>query len=344
MEREHITLKDIAKVAGVSTATASLALAGDPRVNIKTKRNVEEVARRLKYVPNEIGRSLRAKKAETIALIFPNTPHNAFTHPYFVQLLEGITEILVQNGFHLLLSTSPTETDEAASYDLILKNRRADGIILWPASIKDSNILRIVESGYPVVYLGRWHHDDVLTVERDDFGGAYLATEHLLKAGRKRILHVTGPQSFQVSIDRLEGYKRALQDYKVLFEPQLVVEADYTMESGYEAITRAEQAAISYDSVFAGNDRMAIGAMKALQTLGRSIPGDVAVVGYDNIEMATMTHPTLTTIEQPMDVIGRIAAEKLIHKLTNKGTAEGIEDKQSVVPAKLVIRESCGGK
>src|SRR5690348_13367711 len=105
MNKENITLKDISRIAGVSTATASLALSGDPRVNIKTKRTVEEVARRLNYVPNEIGRSLRSKKSDTIALIFPNTPHNAFSHPYFIDLLEGITEVLVQKGFHLLLST-----------------------------------------------------------------------------------------------------------------------------------------------------------------------------------------------------------------------------------------------
>jgi len=336
MVRDHIRLKDIAKVAGVSTATASLALAGDPRVNVKTSRRVKEVASRLGYVPNEIGRSLRAKKAETIALIFPHTPHNAFSHPYFVQLLEGITEVLVANGFHLLLSTSPTETDEEASYDLILKNRRADGIILWPASIKDRNILRIVESGYPVVYLGRWHHDEVLTVERDDFGGAYLATEHLLKAGRRRILHITGPQDFQVSIDRLNGYKQALQDFKVLFDASLAIEADYTMESGHDAIMRAQAAGTVYDGLFAGNDRMAIGAMRAIQTAGRSIPEDVSVIGYDNIEMGTMTFPTLTTIEQPMRTIGQIAAEKLIRKLTN----QEIGEKQTIVKAELIVRES----
>jgi DNA-binding LacI/PurR family transcriptional regulator len=104
MNKDYITLKDIAKIAGVSISTASLALSGDSRVRENTRRKIEEVAKRFKYVPNEIGRSLRAKKAETIALIFPNTPHNAFTHPYFVQLLEGITEVLVANSFHLLLS------------------------------------------------------------------------------------------------------------------------------------------------------------------------------------------------------------------------------------------------
>lgn len=339
MKSAHITLKDIARVAGVSTATASLALAGDSRVNVKTKQMVEEVAQRLKYVPNEIGRSLRAKKAETIALIFPNTPHNAFTHPYFVSLLEGISEVLVQHNFHLLVSTSRSETDESASYDKILRNRRADGIILWPASIKDRNIVKIIESDFPVVYLGKWHHDEIITVERDEFGGAYMATDHLLKLGRKQIVHISGPLEYQVSIDRLEGYKQALLDHKIWYDPSLVVERDYTMDSGRDAIVKLRESGVAYDAVFAGNDMMAIGAIKQLQKWGVSIPKDVSVVGCDNINMAAIVDPALTTIYQPMQQIGTIAAEKLIAHLTNQDVGQI----QTVVPTRLIVRESCGG-
>jgi DNA-binding LacI/PurR family transcriptional regulator len=338
LTKENITLKDIAKIAGVSTATASLALAGDPRVNVKTKQHVEEVARRLKYVPNEIGRSLRAKKAETIALIFPNTPHNAFTHPYFVQLLEGVSEVLVHNSFHLLLSASPSETDEAAAYDKILRNRRADGIILWPASIRDSNITKIIESGFPVVYLGKWHHDDVNTIQRDDYGGAYAATEQLIKNGRKRIVHLSGPLDYQVSIDRIEGYKQALQDNKILFDPLLLVEGDFNMEKGYEVVQQLQLRSVQYDAIFAGNDRMAIGAMRGLRSLGLSVPEDVAVIGCDNIEMATLTEPTLTSIHQPMHQIGKLAAEKIVSMLTGQPIAKP----QEIVSSNLIIRESCG--
>jgi len=338
MNKAHVTLKDIARVAGVSTATASLALSGDSRVNIKTKKSVEEVAKRLKYVPNEIGRSLRARKAETIALIFPNTPHNAFSHPYFVQLLEGITEVLVENSFHLLLSTSPTELDESAAYDKILRNRRADGIILWPASIKDRNILKIIESGFPLVYLGKWSHDDVMTVERDEFGGAYMVTSHLLQLGRKRIVHITGPMEYQVSINRLEGYKQALQDNKILYDPSLVIEKDFFMQAGTDAVMELRDRKVDFDGIFAANDLMAIGAMRGLQKLGKSVPKDVSIVGCDNIEMANLTNPTLTTIDQSIRQVGKIAAEKMIAFL---GNGQG-EENQTIVPAQLIVRESCG--
>lgn len=340
VQKEYVTLKDIARIAGVSTATASLALSGDPRVNVKTRKTVEEIARRLKYVPNEIGRSLRVKKAETIALIFPNTPHNAFSHPYFVQLLEGISEVLVESNFHLLLSVSPTESDESASYDKILRKRRADGIILWPAPVKDQNIGRIIESGLPLVYLSNWHHDEVYTVARDDFGGAYAAAALLVKAGRKRIVHLTGPRAYQVSIDRLAGYRQALEGSGILFDPGLVSEGYFTMEGGYEATARLLEEGARFDAIFAGNDAMAIGAMKRLQESGVRIPEDVAVVGCDNIEMAALTTPPLTTVHHPMREIGRLSAQKLIRMLNGEPVAE----KQTVVPSEIIIRQSCGTK
>lgn len=338
MSQGNVTIKDVAKLAGVSTATVSLSLSGDPRVNEKTKRLVEEAAAKLSYIPNEIGRSLRSKKTETIALIIPNTSHHVFSHPYFSQLLEGITEVLDANNYNLLLSTAPSEKDETAAYDKILRNRRVDGIILSSASVKDRNILRIVESGFPVVYLGKWHHEEVLTVERDDYGGAYLATEHLIRLGRKRIVHVSGPLDHQESIDRWEGYKQALLDNKMLFDPSLVIEKDFSRESGYDAADELISGGAAFDAVFAGNDLMAIGMLKGFRERGISVPQQVSVVGFDDIEMATVISPALTTVHQPMRQIGGMAADKLLAVLNHQAVAE----KQSVVTTRLIVRESCG--
>jgi DNA-binding LacI/PurR family transcriptional regulator len=338
LKTNTVTIKDVANLANVSTATVSLALSGDSRVNVKTKKLVEEAAMKLNYIPNEIGRSLRAKKTETISFIIPNTSHHVFTHPYFAQLLEGINEVLDNHNFNLLLSTSPSEKDESAAYNKILKNRRTDGIILSSASIHDRNILRMVESGFPVVYLGRWHHDDVLTVERDDIGGAYTATEHLIRIGRKKIVHITGPLDHQEGIDRLEGYKKALIDNKIYYEDSLVIEKDFSRESGYEAAAELMSNHIDYDAVFAGNDLMAIGAMKFYKENKISVPGDVSVVGFDDIDMATVVSPMLTTIHQPMREIGYAAAEKLISFLNH----QEVKEKRTVMSTYLIIRESCG--
>jgi DNA-binding LacI/PurR family transcriptional regulator len=199
--------------------------------------------------------------------------------------------------------------------------------------------VKIIESGLPVVYLSKWHHDDeVVTVARDEFGGAYMATNHLLELGRKRIVHISGPLDYQVSIDRLEGYKQALQDHKILFNPQFVIEKDFMMESGYETAFQLQQLKLDYDAIFAGNDLMTLGVMKGLQEQGIKVPEDVAIVGYDDIEMAQLTNPALTTIHQSMRQIGMISAEKMIAML-NK---QNVEDKQTIVPTNLIIRQSCG--
>ncbi|HEY0829349.1 MAG TPA: LacI family DNA-binding transcriptional regulator [Bacilli bacterium] len=334
-----ITMKDVARMAGVSSATVSLALSGDLRVNEKTRRNVEKVAEKLNYIPNEIGRSLRSRKTETIALIIPNTSHHVFSHPYFSHLLDGITDVLNRFNYNLLLSTNPTEKDEEAAYEKVLRNRRADGVIIASAPTKDRNLLRLIESGFPVVYLGRWFHDDVITVERDDIGGAYMATAHLLKLGRRKIVHFSGPLDHQTGQDRLEGYKRALQDHSVLFNPTLIIEKDFSMEEGYKGAAELIDSGRSFDALFAGNDLMALGALKLFQEKGIKVPEDVSLVGFDDIDMANMFHPTLTTVHQPMKQIGIIAAEKLLAVLNGQPD----ENKKAILTTELVIRESCGG-
>jgi|HigsolmetaAR203D_1030402.scaffolds.fasta_scaffold00859_7 Transcriptional regulators len=336
--RKRVTIRDVAKIAGVSPATVSLVLGGDPRVNEKTRKHVLDTVERLQYTPNEIGRIMRSQRIGAIAFIIPNTSSHVFSHPYFSQLLEGMTEVMNRYNYNLLISTTPNEKDEAVAYDKILRNRRADGIILSSASIHDDNLLRAADSGYPVVYLGKWFHPDVLTVERDDFGGAYQATEHLIKLGRRRIVHVSGPLDHQESLDRLEGYKQALADHKILFENEWLVEKDFSRESGYRAGMELVDAGIAFDAVFAGNDLMAIGLLKAFKERGIAVPRDVSLVGFDDIEMASVVSPQLTTVRQPMKLIGALAAEKLMNVLHGEPPGE----RRTKVTTELIIRESCG--
>lgn len=339
-KKVYVTIKDIAKISGVSTATVSLALAGDKRVKEETKLKIESVARDLNYVPNEIGRSLQSKKVDTIALIFPNTPHNAFSHPYFIQLLEGIMDVVAKEGFHLMISTTTNEVDEKAAYSKLLKNRRADGFILWPSSVKDENILEIIKSGIPIVYLNKIDYDDIVTIERDDMGGAYKAVEHLIGRGRRKIVHISGPLDYQVTIERLKGYQRAIQDSPIPYDSSLVIEGDFQRQGGAGAVETLLNNKVEFDAIFAANDLMAIGAIEALQRAGLSIPEDVAVVGCDNIELAAMTNPPLTSLHQEMKTIGEIAAQRIIKILQNKK----VDQIKTVVPAKLVIRDSSGLK
>lgn len=339
MRGGHVTMKDVAKLAGVSPATVSLALADDPRVNVKTRRRVKEAAEKLRYIPNEIGRSLRVQKTETVALVIPNTSKHVFSHPYFAKLLEGITEVLNEHQYNLLLSTTAEESDEESAYEKVLRNRRTDGVIVSSASIHDRNWLRVVESGFPVVYLGRWDSNEICTIERDDLGGAFSATDHLLKLGRRRIVHFTGPLNHQVGRDRLAGYRLAHQRNEVPVDENLIFEKDLSMEAGYDGAAELLERQIPFDALFAGNDLMAIGAMKLLLERGIRVPEQISIVGFDDIEMASMFHPTLTTVHQPMKQVGVLAAQKLLAVLNGRTDFE----KRTVLETKLVIRESCGG-
>ncbi len=335
-DKKVITLKDVAKLAGVSTATASLALSGDARVNIKTKQKVKEVASKLNYIPNEIGRSLRVNKTDTIALVFPSSANNAFNHPYFINLVEGIMTELTKKGYHLMLSTTMNDSEEYTSYEKILRNKRADGIILWPSNVQDKNILKILESNIPFVYLNKWHFDDVLSVTRDEEQGAYMITQHLLNSGRSNIVHLTGDINLQVSIDRLEGYKQALSDKQLLYKKENVINGDFTKDFGAHAVEQLIKKGIKFDAIYAANDMMAIGAMEALKQLGMRVPQDVSVAGYDNIEMASYVDPPITTAYHSLKEQGKIAAETIIHAVEGKE----IKQRQVVLPAKMIIRES----
>jgi DNA-binding LacI/PurR family transcriptional regulator len=339
LSKGQFTMKDVARMAGVSSATVSLALAGDSRVNVKTRQLVIEAANRLNYVPNEIGRSLRSKKTETIALVIPHTSQHVFSHPYFLKLLEGITEVLDRYNYNLLLSTTPSEKDEQAAYEKVLRNRRADGVIISSASIADRNLLRLIDSGFPVVYLGPWYHNDVITVERDDIVGAFAATDHLLNLGRERIVHITGPLDHQAGRDRLEGYRRAFQKRGMKVHEDLIIEKDFSLEAGYQAISELLDRKAAFDGLFASNDLMAIGALKRLLEAGIHVPNDVSVVGFDDIDMASIFHPTLTTVYQPMKQMGIIATEKLIAVLHGQTDV----DKKTILQTQLIVRESCGG-
>lgn len=338
-KRKEVTIRDVAKVAGVSAATVSLVLKGDSRVNENTRRKVLQTVEKLQYTPNEIGRIMRSQKTGAIAFITPNTSKHVFSHPYFSRLLEGITEVLNRYDYNLLLSTTVEEKDETVAYDKILRTRRADGIILSSASIHDQNLMRVADSGFPVVYLGKQFHPDVMTVERDDFGGAYQATEHLIKTGRRTIVHIAGPLDHRESLDRLEGYKQALQDNKILFNPDLVLEKDFSMEAGIQAGEELLERNVAFDAVFAGNDLMAVGLLMVLKDRGISVPGDISLVGFDDIEIASIVSPKLTTIRQPIKEIGMIAAEKLMKVI---GKAKDPLEQRTMVSTELVIRESCG--
>jgi DNA-binding LacI/PurR family transcriptional regulator len=337
--QEALTLRDVARLAGVSASTASIALAGSERVSPKTREAVRRAAAQLNYIPNSQGRALRSRRAGALALVIPHTSHHVFTHPVFMDLLEGITAAANDRELTTIVSTS-TEADEGApAYLRIMQARQADGIIVASASAIDDNVDRLIASGYPVTLIGRRPQRPTLhCIGIDDIDGGRQATEHLVSAhGYRRVAHISGPLEHQSAVDKLEGYRSVLGKAGIPFNESLLVESDYTQEGGYEACLKLLDGEHP-QAIFAANDQMALGAVEAMRERGLDAPRDIAIVGYDDIDLARVMQPPLTTVRADLVMVGRLAAERLIALLDG----ELPTPVQRELPTTLVVRASCG--
>jgi DNA-binding LacI/PurR family transcriptional regulator len=339
-QRTAATIKDVARLARVSPASVSMALADHPRISESTKEIVRRAAAQLNYVPNSAGRALRARKADAVAVVVPHTSHDFFSHPYLVALLEGITQAANELDLTTILSLSPSRTDEEAAYRRIQRGQRADGVIVSAASASDYHVDQLVASGFPVVLVGRIpRNPEVVTVGEDDRGGAERATAHLLQEHRlRRVAHISGPLDHQSAIDKREGYRDALARHGLPYDERIVIEGDNSEECGYRACAALLDKGLEFDAIFAGNDQMAFGALGALRARGLDAPGDVAIVGFDDIPLAAVIHPQLTTVAAPVVKAGRLALERLCDLVAGRDP----EPRQLELPTELVIRRSCG--
>jgi len=335
----RVTIKDVAREVGVSTGLVSMALNDHPAVAVATKELVRRAARHLDYVPNSVGQALRARQLGAIAVVIPHSSHHVFSHPYFVEVLEGVTAVASAHDLTVVLSTSREEEDGEAAYVRLLRRRRADGVIVAAAAIGDLNIPRLAASGYPLVVLGRDPDPGISSVVVDDRGGAKDVVTHLLDIhARRRVAHIAGPLGHRSAVDKLEGYRAALEGRGLPYDPDLVAEEDYSEAGGARACEQLLAAGLGFDGLFAANDQMAFGALQTLRRHGLEVPRDLALAGFDDIELARVIQTPLTTMHQPMAEIGRRATERLIDLLNGRI----VDPIQIELPTTLVIRESCG--
>lgn len=336
----RVSLKDVARLAGVSVASASMALSDHPRVSAETKKTVALAASQLRYVPHSAGRALRSRRVSALAVVLPHSSQHVFSHPTLTAMLEGIVSVAANNDIATILSTSRTDQDEASAYRRFIQGREADGVIVAAAAVADANIIELARSGYPIVIVGRASHlPRTATVCLDDYNGGELATRHLLDVhGARRIVHISGPLGHQSSQDKLNGYRSALMASAIAPDPDLEIEGDYSEESGARAAEQLLRQGIDFEAIFAANDQMALGVHAALRTHGLTVPGDVRLVGYDDIPLARYVEPTLTSIQGDMTEVGAIAARRLLELIGGRDPDELV----SLLPTDLIVRRSCG--
>lgn len=329
-----ITIKEIAKLAGVSTATVSkIVNHKDENISDATRERVLDLIETHNYVPNRIASSMITKKTNTIGLIIPD-----ITNPFFPEVARGVEDYANRAGYHVVLCNSDNNPKKEITYIAMLQEKMVDGIIFTSSSLRNKVTKELMRMQIPVITVDReiegLKTNGKITV--DNINGAFTGVQYLIERGYNKILHLGGPMTSKPSIDRLEGYKKALDAHGILYDPALCYEGKYTTEWGYEGIMEVLGNGIAFDGIFCGNDMIAIGAIKALHEKGLKVPQDVGVLGFDNIYMATVVTPNLTTVSQPNYQMGYKAAELLIGIISNPSTAVS----EIELKTELIIRES----
>ncbi len=336
MSQRRLTLEEIGRLAGVSSATVSRVINNRRGVRPETRERVWAVVDRTGYQPNAAARSLAGQPAQVIGLIIPETAHILFTDPYFPRLIQGISQACKRHDYLLSLFLFHAVEDERKLSSYLLQASLLDGLIITATQIGDPLVGQLIESQMPFVQIGQ--HDDarVSYVDADNQAGAYSAVSHLARLGYRRIAAITGPMNNSAAVERKEGYLAALRDRGRAADPALVIEGDFTEGSGYESMLRLLPQ--EPDAVFVGNDTMALGALRALRQHDVTVPADLALVGYDDLPPARLAEPPLTTVRQPILRAGQLAVETLIDIITH-GTAP---PRRIMLPTELVVRTSCG--
>ncbi len=330
MTHHHVTIRDVAAHAGVSHQTVSRVINGRERVNPATRQRVEAAIAALGYQPNASARSMSLGRTGILACVAPN-----LTDYTFASIIDGAERAARQAGY-LLLSASAAHADAFA--DLIAQlvhGRQVEGLIVLNPYADER--FQQLPAGFPTVFAGaRPREDAVSSVSLDDVAVGRMAVEHLIALGRRRIAMVTGPLTEDCSQDRQAGYLSALHAHDLPFDPHLIVEGTWQARAGYAAFQHLAQISPLPDAVFAQNDQMAAGVLRAASDLGLRTPAQLAVMGVDDIPMAAYFEPPLTTLRQDFARIGREAIQLLLQALAGPDTLP----QHKRLPAELIVRRS----
>ena len=305
-----VTIKDIARLAEVSTATVSKVVNGkDEKISSATRERVMRIIEEFDYVPNRIASSMVTKRTKTIGLIIPD-----IANPFFPELARGVEDLANKEGYTLILCNSDNSLEKEDAYIDMLQEKMVDGIIFTASSSRTEVSSALKKVRIPVI-----------TVDRDIDGlksqkkivvnnetGAFDAVSHMIDCGYKKILHVSGPMTSKPAQERYSGYLRALKAKNIKPDKNHLISGTYTGEWGFNAVQELIRKDVSFDGIFCGNDLIALGALKALHSNNIDVPGQVGLVGYDDIYMAQMVSPELTTVRQPNYEMGYQAAEMLV--------------------------------
>lgn len=329
------TIKDVAREAGVSYATVSRALNDHPEVSDETKKRIMKIALEMGYQPNAIAQGLVKKETKTVGLIIPD-----ITNPFFPEVARGIEDAAVEAGYTIFLCNTNWNAQREERYFDVLIQKQVDGLIIGPSSEEVSHLGKVLASGIKTVFISRAiNHTNGTSIIIDNILGAKQAVEYLIQRGHQRIAFIGGQEDISTNRERLQGYTQALNNNGLALDESLIKTGSFKRDSGYFIMNQILKSddCNRPTAVFAANDLLALGVIQAVKENGLSIPEDVAVVGFDDIEFASLPEIQLTTVSQPKYDMGKLAFSTLMELIRGGGYSSG---RKILLDPVLVIRQT----
>ncbi len=329
--RGKVSIKDVAREAGVSHATVSRALRGSPLISSPTIARVQATAEKMGYSVNAVARSLVTGKTQTIGVVV-----TSIADPFVGGVTAGIEEFANEKGYSVILATCHANAEIEKRMVSNLRERAVDGILVTSSRVGEEYLPLLTQLKVPVVLLNNQQPGDyAYSVTIDNVGSARRAVEHLLQLGHRRIAYIGHTQGYATDRDRRQGYEEALQAAGIALDADLILQAESTPESGSQAAARLDQLSPRPTAIFCYNDITALGVLAYARAQGVDVPRDWSVVGFDDLFLSQHLHPPLTTVHQPMWEMGRAAAEVLLDLIAGKTPREGVQ-----MPGELIVRQS----
>ncbi|WP_274362284.1 LacI family DNA-binding transcriptional regulator [Paenibacillus thermotolerans] len=333
-----VTIKDVAKRAGVSPSTVSRVISNHPRISQSTSEKVKKIMEEIGYHPNMAAKSLVSRTTRTIAVLLPRPADELFLNQFFSEVIRGIVTQATRSGYDLLIATGTTEREELETITRLAKGGRADGILLLYSRTNDPAIALLEEYDFPFALIGRNpDFEDLLSIDNDNVLAAYDATRHLIMQGHERIGFVSGPRNLIVSRDRLDGYLKAMKEASLPVQSEWIVEGEFLQESGYRAMSFLMGLPERPTGLVVVDDVVTFGILRGLGELGYSVPADMSLVSFNNIVFSELATPPITSIDIGIYQLGYTASQELIRMIKGESTTSA---KRHIIPHRLVVRES----
>lgn len=331
-----VTIKDVARKADVAPSTVSRVIADSPRISERTKKRVRKVMEELGYHPNLIARSLANRSTKAIGIVMPSSASKSFQNPFFPEVIRGISSFAHTKEYSLYMSTGETEQEILEGVKKMVQGQRVDGIVLLYSRINDPVITYLLELDFPFVLVGKPYQDgDKFTyVDNDNYGAGREVTNYLLSVGHERIAFIAGNRRLMVTEERLLGYQDALKLHDIPFCEKYIKFMDFNMEDGKVAVNELMNLSVKPTAIVVTDDLIALGVLSYLDKMNVKVPQDVSVVSFNNVILAEMSTPPLTSVDVNIYSLGSEAANALIELVEKKRYTP----KNILIPYKVVYR------